>query len=65
MSDWGGTHSAVNAANGGLDLEMPTGEFMNRANLLPAIQDGRVKESTIDEKVLRILRTIIAAGFYG
>lgn len=63
MSDWGATHNAVNAANNGLDLEMPTGEYMNRANLLPAIQDGRVKESTIDEKVRRILRTIISAGF--
>jgi beta-glucosidase len=43
MSDWRSTYDGVAAANNGLDLEMPTGEFMNRKNLLPAIQDGRVK----------------------
>jgi len=63
MSDWGSTYDGVAAANAGLDLEMPSGAFMNRKNLLPAVKDGRVKESVIDEKVRLILRTIIAAGF--
>jgi beta-glucosidase len=27
MSDWGSTHDTVAAANGGLDLEMPSGSF--------------------------------------
>ncbi len=35
MSDWDATYDGVAAANGGLDLEMPTGKFMNRKNLLP------------------------------
>ncbi|MFR6414303.1 MAG: glycoside hydrolase family 3 N-terminal domain-containing protein [Alistipes shahii] len=30
MSDWNATYSDVGAANGGLDLEMPSGKFMNR-----------------------------------
>ena len=64
MSDWTSTYDAVNTANAGLDLEMPYAKFMNPANLLPAIQDGRVKESVIDDKVRRILRTVIAAGFF-
>src|SRR5438067_10925130 len=59
MSDWGATYDAVAAANGGLDLEMPSGKFMNQQNLLPAIKDGRVSVATIDEKVRRILRTAI------
>jgi beta-glucosidase len=63
MSDWVSTYDAVGAANGGLDLEMPKGKFMNRANLLPAIHDGRVKESTIDEKVRRILLTAARFGW--
>ena len=63
ISDWGAVHDGIAAVNAGLDLEMPNGRFMNRTNLLPALQDGRVKESTIDDKVRRILRTIIAAGF--
>ena len=41
MSDWGSTYDAVAAANGGLDLEMPNGKFMNRDNLLPAVKDGK------------------------
>ena len=35
MSDWWATYDGVAAANGGLDLEMPGGAFMNRASLLP------------------------------
>ena len=64
MSDWGATYDGVEAANGGLDLEMPYGEHMNRATLLPAIQQGIVSEATIDEHVRRILRTAIAFGWY-
>lgn len=63
MSDWGATHSAVGAANNGLDLEMPSGEFMNPKNLLPAIQDGQVSEATINQKVRRIFRTAVRFGF--
>ena len=63
MSDWDATYSGVGAANGGLDLEMPKGKYMNRENLLPAIRDGRVKESTIDEKVRRILTTAACFGW--
>jgi beta-glucosidase len=63
MSDWDATYSAVGAANNGLDLEMPSGEFMNPKNLLPAIKDGQVSEATIDEKVRRIFRTAIRFGF--
>ena len=63
MSDWVATYDGVAAANGGLDLEMPTGAFMNRRNLLPAIADGRVKQATIDEKVRRILQTAARFGW--
>jgi beta-glucosidase len=63
MSDWDATYDAVAAANGGLDLEMPSGKFMNRENLLPAIKSGTVTEATIDDKVRRILRTAIEFGW--
>lgn len=63
MSDWVATYDAVAAANGGLDLEMPTGAFMNPKNLLPAVQSGKVKESTIDEKVFHILDTAARFGW--
>jgi beta-glucosidase len=63
MSDWWSTYDGVAAANGGLDLEMPSGQFMNRQTLLPALQDGRVSAATIDDKVRRILRLAIRFGF--
>ncbi len=63
MSDWDATYDAVGAANGGLDLEMPRGKFLNRENLLPAIKDGRVSLATIDDKVRRIIRTAVEFGF--
>jgi beta-glucosidase len=63
MSDWTSTYDAIAAANGGLDLEMPAGAFMNRQTLLPAIQQGKVTVATIDEKVRRILRTAIRFGW--
>jgi beta-glucosidase len=63
MSDWVATYDGVAAANGGLDLEMPTGDHMNAKILLPAIQDGRVKEATIDDKVRHILTTAARFGW--
>ncbi len=63
MSDWTSTYDGIAAANGGLDLEMPAGVFMNRQTLLPAIQQGKVTVATIDEKVRRILRTAIRFGW--
>ncbi|HTW46817.1 MAG TPA: glycoside hydrolase family 3 C-terminal domain-containing protein [Acidobacteriaceae bacterium] len=63
MSDWDATYSAVGAANNGLDLEMPSGQFMNPKNLLPAVQSGQVSEATIDDKVRRIFRDAIRFGF--
>jgi beta-glucosidase len=63
MSDWDATYDAVGAANGGLDLEMPSGKFMNRELLLPAIRAGKVAEATIDDKVRRILRTALQFGW--
>jgi beta-glucosidase len=63
MSDWDATYDGVAAANGGLDLEMPSGKFMNRTNLLPAVQSGKVSQATIDDKVRRILRTAIQFGW--
>jgi beta-glucosidase len=63
MSDWDATYDAVGAANGGLDLEMPFGKFMNREKLLPAIKAGTVTEATIDEKVKHILAPAFEFGW--
>lgn len=64
MSDWDATYDGIAAANNGLDLEMPSGKFMNAATLVPAVRIGQVTEAVINEKVRRILRTAIAFGFF-
>ena len=63
MSDWGATHETLGAVNGGLDLEMPSGAFMNRQTIMPLIKEGKVSEKTIDDKVRRLLRTAIRFGW--
>lgn len=56
ISDWSqGTESAVAAALGGLDVEMPTGEHFG-APLRRAVRSGKVPEAVINEAVTRILR---------
>jgi beta-glucosidase len=63
MSDWNATHDARASADGGLDLEMPAGTFLNRAHLVPLIQQGTIAQATIDDKVRRILRTAVRFGW--
>lgn len=63
MSDWDATYDGVAAANNGLDLEMPSPRFMNEQTLVPAVKNGKVKEATIDDKVLRILRLALRFGW--
>lgn len=64
MSDWTSTYSSINVANGGLDLEMPSGRAMNYKYLAQAIENGVVDIRTIDTKVQHILQTLIAFGFF-
>ncbi len=63
VSDWGGTHSTVEAARGGLDLEMPYGEFFG-AKLLEAVKKGELSEGTIDDKIRRLMRVRFEAGLF-
>ena len=63
MSDWTSTYDGIAAANGGLDLEMPSGDLMNLKNLAPAVEKGKVSLKTIDDKVRRILNTAVRFGW--
>ena len=65
MSDWGAVHQIVDVANYGVDLEMPSGHFLKRDNLEIMLRSGLVSQAAIDDKVRRILRTILKAGFPG
>ncbi|MCK5740023.1 glycoside hydrolase family 3 C-terminal domain-containing protein, partial [bacterium] len=64
MSDWVSVYDGVAAANAGLDLEMPSAVFMNQKTLLPAIKAGEIRETTIDDKIRRMLRVMFRMGFF-
>lgn len=61
MSDWDATYDGIAAANGGLDVEEPSGKFMNPKDLAAAIQSGKVTEATIDAKIRHVL--LVAASY--
>jgi len=63
MSDWTATHDGIAAANAGLDLEMPFGWYMNAETLIPAVKSGKVSETTIDDKIRRLLRVAYRFGW--
>jgi beta-glucosidase len=62
MSDWVSVYSAVEAANNGLDIEMP-GPMWMKDSLLAALKAGKVTEEVINDKVRRHLHVRIEAGY--
>ena len=62
VSDWGAAQDTIGNANGGLDCEMPGPARSWGENLVKAVNDGKVKEDTVDDKVRRILRVAEFTG---
>jgi beta-glucosidase len=63
MSDWGATHSTVEAALSGLDQEFFASKYFAGA-LKEAVNSNLVPISRIDNMVHRILRTLFAVGVF-
>jgi len=59
VSDWSGTHSTVESAKHGLNVEMPDKKYMGEA-LLDSVKAGAVSEDIINERVREILRVRMA-----
>lgn len=55
VSDWGGTHSTMGAALGGLDVQMTGDNYFGQA-LIDSVRNGALPESVVDDKVREILR---------
>ncbi len=55
ISDWGGTHSTVDAVTYGLNVEMPDKKYLGQA-LLDSVKAGKVSEEIINLRVREILR---------
>ena len=62
VSDWGAAQDTIGNANGGLDCEMPGPARSWGKNLVKAVNDGKVKEEIVDDKVRRILRVADFTG---
>ena len=60
VSDWGGVHDTIEASENGLDIEMSVtdnfDDYYFAKPLLRAVEEGKVKEEQIDEKIMRVLR---------
>lgn len=63
VSDWVSVYSTVEAANNGLDIEMPSPAFFGE-KLLEAVNAGSVSLETINDKVRRHLRVRFLAGVF-
>ena len=67
MSDWGGTHSTIPAANAGLDQEsgFPFDVSPYFADALKeAVEDGYVPPARLDDMTGRILRSMFVNGLF-
>ena len=58
VSDWGAALETIPNALGGLDLEMPGPSKVWGKKLVAAVEEGKVSEAIIDEKVERLFRLI-------
>ena len=62
-SDWYATHSTVESATHGLDMQMPDGSYYGAA-LKAAVLSGRVSMATLNQHVYNVLRTMFAFGLF-
>jgi beta-glucosidase len=67
MSDWGGTHSTIPAANAGLDQDsgapFDASPYFGEA-LREAVENGYVPQARLDDMVMRILRSLFDKGLF-
>jgi len=65
VSDWAATQSTVASATGGLDVAMPGPDGPWGDALVAAVRRGEVAESTVDDKVRRVLVLADRVGALG
>ncbi|MCF2532597.1 glycoside hydrolase family 3 C-terminal domain-containing protein [Yinghuangia soli] len=65
ISDWGAVQTTEAAALGGTDIAMPGPVEEWGDAMVAAVREGRVPESVLDDKVIRILRLAARVGVLG
>ncbi|HEY1501908.1 MAG TPA: glycoside hydrolase family 3 C-terminal domain-containing protein [Acidobacteriaceae bacterium] len=61
ISDWGGTHSTIEASSAGLDQEQPMADYFG-SKLKAAVEAGKVPVSEIDDHARRVLYAEFLSG---
>ncbi|WP_229741382.1 beta-glucosidase family protein [Silvibacterium dinghuense] len=61
LSDWGGTHSTVEAIAAGLDQEQPMADYLG-PKLKEAVEAGKVSVAEIDDSARRVLYAEFVSG---
>lgn len=63
MSDWNATHSTVDSASSGMDMQMPDATYFGSA-LANAIASNQVPQSRLDDMVRRIVTPMFQIGLF-
>ena len=63
MSDWGAVVDHVAAIKAGLDLEMPGKGDASKEEIVQAVKEGRLQESTLNRSALRVLKMAERYGY--
>jgi beta-glucosidase len=63
MSDWGAVHDTLGPITAGLDLEMPDPRYFNPKTIQPLLDDKKITQAEIDEKVRHLLHVEVEMGW--
>lgn len=58
ITDWGAEHDRVEGLKAGNELEMPTTDGKTDEEIIKAVENGRIKEELLDERIDRLLEFI-------
>lgn len=59
ITDWGGSNDHIKGVAAGSDLEMPTPGMDSARQIVKAVHDGKLMESTVDECVDRLIEAAL------
>ena len=64
MSDWGAVHSSEATYNSGLDVEMPTGVYLNDKSFVKKLLANEYDLKKLDDKISRMLTVMFKIGLF-
>ena len=62
VSDWGGSNDSVLAVQNGGTLEMPTPGYDSARQILHSVENGKLSQKELDERVDELLDLVLSAG---